>query len=349
MASVDFKKMKTSTEVKRTIRHCDKEKRKEDNHSNKQINKDLTSRNVTLFKNNNYETVCKIYDEKMDYLNKQPNANKRSDKVTCFGLEIPLPKDLADKDNATKGKWFSAVANIVANQYGVDNILNGYLHKDEIHDYKNAETGEDDTSREHLHMFVMPVIDNRLNGRDFSSKKNIITLNNSIQEMSKEQFNVEFMTGSKKKSTKTVEQLKSESRLQEVYSDIQRKQQANEYHSNVLATRESDLNALEDDLNTRQLKLQEKEQNVLQREIDVKKQYSQLEDEKINYKQGLQKQFDDETEAYKEKLQKQAKAHVTDYCNNIADERKRIARRNAQRTPDVSDIMQQADSYSLDL
>lgn len=47
MASVNFAKLKTPQEVKAMFKHCDKEQRKTTvNHSNKQIDKTLTDKNV---------------------------------------------------------------------------------------------------------------------------------------------------------------------------------------------------------------------------------------------------------------------------------------------------------------
>ena len=47
MASADYGKQKTAQEVKAKIAHDDKEKRKEQEHTNKHINKALTENNLT--------------------------------------------------------------------------------------------------------------------------------------------------------------------------------------------------------------------------------------------------------------------------------------------------------------
>ena len=66
-------------------------------------------------------------------------------------------------------------------------------------------------SRSHLQCYVVPEHNGKLNGKWFSSRANMIKLNNSIHRMAPEQFGVTFMDGSKRKSRKTVEQLKNES------------------------------------------------------------------------------------------------------------------------------------------
>jgi hypothetical protein len=58
---------------------------------------------------------------------------------------------------------------------------------------------------------VIPEHDGKLNGKWFSSRANMIQLNNSIHAMTLMKFGLEFMDGSKKGSVKRVEQLKHES------------------------------------------------------------------------------------------------------------------------------------------
>lgn len=85
------------------------------------------------------------------------------------------------------------------------------MHQDEKHAYIHAGTGERCMSRSHLQCYVVPEHNGKLNGKWFSSRANMVKLNNSIHRMAQEQFGVMFMDGSKRKSRKTVEQLKNES------------------------------------------------------------------------------------------------------------------------------------------
>lgn len=206
MASVNFEKLKAAQQVKAMFRHCDEEKRLETNHSNIDINKSATPNNMQG--NLDYDAACKRYDERIAYLDSQPGANRRKDRVTCFGLNVPAPKDLKPEDERA---FFMEVLEIIKNQYGEDNIIQYYMHQDEKHEYINSETGEQCMSRSHMQCYVVPEHKGKLNGKWFSNKSNMIKLNNAIHRMAQEQFNVMFMDGSKKKSRKTVEQLKSES------------------------------------------------------------------------------------------------------------------------------------------
>ena len=54
------------------------------------------------------------------------------------------------------------------------------MHQDEKHAYIHAETGERCMSRSHLQCYVVPEHNGKLNGKWFSSRANMIKLNNSI-------------------------------------------------------------------------------------------------------------------------------------------------------------------------
>lgn len=215
MASVNFEKFKNAQQVKAMFRHCDGEKRLYTNHSNIDINKSATPNN--LQGNLDYDAACKRYDDRIAFLDSQPGANRRKDRVTCFGLNVPAPKDLKPEDEIA---FFMSVLEIIKNQYGEDNIIQYYIHQDEKHEYINAETREQCMSRAHMQCYVVPEHKGKLNGKWFSSKSNMIKINNAIHSMAQEQFNVMFMDGSKKKSRKTVEQLKSESTYLEAQKEL---------------------------------------------------------------------------------------------------------------------------------
>lgn len=213
MAGVNFEKIKSAQHGKALLKHCDKEKRLQTkNHSNQQINKALSGSNMQ-YNNSTYESTCKRWDDRIAFLDTLEGQNKRKDRVILFGLEIPCPKDLpADKEV----DWMKQVNEILLSRFGKENVMNLYFHRDEKHIYRDSETGEKRESRNHIHAFVVPEIDGKLNGKAFSSKKNMIDLNNQIQLMTQQQFGVDFMDGSKKRSNKSVESLKNASKQREV-------------------------------------------------------------------------------------------------------------------------------------
>lgn len=210
MASVNFEKLKSAGEVKAMLRHCDMDERKQHNHSNQDINKNLTGKNAQVC---DYDTACELYDTRIAELDAKPGANVRKDRVTCFGLCIPVPEDMDETDYR---EWTVDTLELINKQYGAENLIGAYLHLDEIHDYKDAETGKDRTSRAHIHAYVVPEVNGKLNGKAFSSKKNMLKLNQAIHEMTQTKYGLDFMDGSKKKSTEEIVTLKHKSKLQKI-------------------------------------------------------------------------------------------------------------------------------------
>ena len=89
-----------------------------------------------------------------------------------------------------------------------------------------------------MHVYVIPVDENeKLNGKAFSSKKSMISLNNAIQKISQDSYGVDFMDGTRRKSKESVESLKARS-----------EQKAYEEKMKELECREKDLQVREDAL-----------------------------------------------------------------------------------------------------
>lgn len=304
MASVDFEKIKTAIEAKAKFRHCDKDERLKHEHSNANINKGVTADNKQWIAD--YKTVCKRYDERIKTLDETTNTNKRSDRVTCMGLCIPAPIELPEDKQKD---WFNAVTRIATGMYGKQNLMQLYVHSDEVHDYVNPATGEMVTSRAHAHLYFIPEHEGKLNGKWFSSRKNMIALNNQIQEMSERAFGVKFMDGSKRKSRKTVEELKNESQFAELMSDIEATRAIQKSESDILFDKKQGLNKREKDLNTRETALNDRETALNARESDLNKKEDKLhlEEQKAvtaqNNAKEAQRKADEEREAYRKAKQ----------------------------------------------
>lgn len=210
MASINFKKLKSASSVKAMLRHCDSVERLKHEHSNQDINKDLTKENVNYTKLT-YEQSCQRYDNRLKYLDNLPGANKRTDRVSCFGLTVPACEGMT-QDEAKR--FFNDVCREFQTQFSGKNIVAAIAHFDEIHDY--IDHGELKESRAHLHFYVIPEVDGKLNGKKFSSKKRMIELNQKIDAIARERYNKRFLTHEKPRK-RSVEELKalSEAELKE--------------------------------------------------------------------------------------------------------------------------------------
>lgn len=267
MASVNFEKLKTPQEVKAMLRHCDKEERKDANHGNRHIDKNATKDNRQMGRT--YKETCKAYDERIAYLDSLKGANKRKDRVTCFGLEIPYPEDIAEAD---KVAWSNEIFRIAVERYGEENILQCYEHRDEKHEYIDAETGKKRMSRDHLHLYVIPEIDGRLNGKAFSSRQRIIDLNNAIQQMTQDTYGIDFMNGTKKKSRASVESLKqrsAERALQAQRDDLSKQQEKLQAATQKAESERITASRMRVQAEDRLTELSEKEQALHEREQEL--------------------------------------------------------------------------------
>jgi flagellar motility protein MotE (MotC chaperone) len=254
MASVNFQKFKSAGDAKAQFRHSDKEERKKAEHANKQIDKTKSDRNMQYKRN--YQQTCERYDERIKELDNNGNTNKRKDRVTLLGLEIPAPEGLQAKQHLA---WFKRVNEIIRDRYGSKNVLNSYIHLDEQHDYIDPETGQKRTSRVHGHCYVVPEKNGKLDAKTLTLRKNMISLNNEIEKMTVQEFGCRFMTGSKKKSGKSVEQLKAESRIAEANREADRIEKATAQQAAAMQLRESDLDERERELNRRETALRNAE------------------------------------------------------------------------------------------
>ncbi len=201
MASVDFKKLKTPRDVAAMMRHNDAIERTKHKHANKDI--DITRSNLnTQWLPLDYKQTLERYESRIKQLDETTNTNKRKDRVTCFSLCIPVPSEIGDSE-----KFSNDIKKLIEAEYGTDNIINGYLHRDEVHDY--IDHGVWKTSLEHLHILVVPEIDGKICGKKFSGKSAMITLNNKINDICLRKYGCSFLTGEPPQK-KTVEQLKKE-------------------------------------------------------------------------------------------------------------------------------------------
>lgn len=239
MAGVNWEKLHGAGEAKAQFRHSDKDMRMIMNHSNKDIDRTKTCLNLSAF-NKNYAAVCREYDRRIAGYDARCTRKPRKDRVTCISLEVPAPEEL---DPADEDRWFQAVCGIVQKQFGEDQFLQGYWHKDEQHWY-TTESGGRRLSRNHAHIYVFPDVDGRLCAKEFVTKARMTALNNAVEEMSMQSFGAAFQTGEKLKSGESVEALK-------------------------LKSRQKQLEQMEKRLASKSAKVDEREKAVRSREADI--------------------------------------------------------------------------------
>lgn len=209
MASCKFQggKYHSKTEAKAHLRHDDisVENRKIAAKGNPNIDVSKSHLNRSLC-GLTYREACEKYDKRIEFLDNTTNTNRRKDRVTLQNIEVPVPADL---EREKYNRWFVRVAEILCSMYGQLNFVDGQIHYDEEHEYISAETGELVTSRVHAHYSIVPEINGILNCKKMSGRANMRKLNKAVEDMTQKEFAISFMTGEKKKSKQTIDELKN--------------------------------------------------------------------------------------------------------------------------------------------
>lgn len=287
MASAKFEggKYHTATEAKAHMRHDDitPEARKIAAKNNPHIDVTKSNLNKSLL-GLTYEQMCQKYDNRIAMLDETSNKNKRKDRVTLQNIEVPVPTDLERKKY---NKWFIRVAEIMCDLYGGENFIDGQIHYDEEHEYIDAETHEKRMSRVHMHASIVPEIKGQLNCKKMSGRANMKKLNNEIEKMTQNEFSCSFMTGEKKKSRQTIDELKNKSNrlaLEQREQRCEQREQAVAEAENSLLQRRKEVSEREQALEKKAAHLGEYEQLGVNYFNRAKNLYNSLENEDENFK-----------------------------------------------------------------
>lgn len=223
MASVDWQRFKSTGHVMAVMRHDCKDTREAcEEHTNADIQRDMTEKNTGRW--DTYAEAKKRYEERMAEL----PSPRRKDSVLGLGFSIPAPENLPENQEEA---WFSRVFDLMGNEFGLNNIVCYAIHRDEVHEYKvykrdeagnriKDENGknvlETRVSRVHVQGVLVPEFEGRVCARSVTTRARMIKINNAIEDMSKEEFGLKWLTGESQKSDASVEKLKLDSLKAEV-------------------------------------------------------------------------------------------------------------------------------------
>ena len=159
MASVNFLKLHGRAEVAAMLRHSAPDSRLQHSHSNRDIDLSRTSENDAHI-SEKYTEALERYDNRLAEIDAAGNANRRKDRVSCFGLCVPAPLGLTEEQERA---FFWRCVDLMQERYGAENVVGSYAHFDEVHAY--LDHGQVKESRPHLHLYVIPEIGGSLNGK----------------------------------------------------------------------------------------------------------------------------------------------------------------------------------------
>ena len=220
--------------------------RKTENHSNEDINKDLSHLNYQLIE-------CKSYKEKINQEIKERykvNKSIRKDAVLCAEVVFTSDKEFFDKlTPEQEKKYFEKSIEFLKEQFGEKNVIFATVHKDE--------------TTPHLHAGVIPLTDDgRLSYKNFvSSKMDLVKLQDKYYEKMSLEF-PELERGKSAKETGKNHLTVEEYKLQQENLKIQERQKAMELQL--------------EQINKNTMELEEKK-----KKLEAKKERLKLEDEKL--------------------------------------------------------------------
>ena len=379
MASADWQKIKSRQQVKAILRHNCKDTREQtQEHSNPHLRPELTATNTGLW--DTYAEAAKRYDDRWAEVNGDKTVRK--DAVVGLGFSIPAPDALPEEQ---EDKWFVKVLDIMVTRYGYENIASFAVHRDERHEYIDPDTHERKMSRTHAQGILFPEADGTMCAKKIMTKGRMAELNRAIDEMSRTEFGVSFLTGKGTKSRGSVEEMKAKSLQAEIEEleqqraaltrEIEGKRQEQQALDKSIARGKATRDALTADLRAveRKARVQAPEAEKPLTEDDravigvVKRRSLTMKDgQKVNaydhYKAIADKERDRkarEEQAERERIAREAEAERRRQEREAEEQRRREEQRKAfmarqpkvPRTPggrpmpDISHITQRGDSY----
>lgn len=209
MASVNWKKM-TSAEVSGMYLHLDQNARLTHEHSNKDIQKELTPKNYIIGANSFKGAVNRMKERTKTVDAVQPPLRVKKDRVVACMLEYVCPKEIADAGRADE--FFRAMYEECCAYFGKENVHASFIHKDEVHTYIDSQKHETRESLQHAHTLVSAyTAEKGINGKAFETRARLKEFNEHINRMCAERFGIEYNTHDTP-AHKSVEELKAESR-----------------------------------------------------------------------------------------------------------------------------------------
>lgn len=215
MSSVDFSKCKGAGQAAARVAHMTRHDGKDDvEYANKWVDKSRTHLNTVIGASglvddvpSTRKTIARLKKRVREIDDVLPPKRVRKDRVTMVTLTIAAPDGLLKKDEE---RFFRiAYDEIAAFCGGVENCSDGFIHRDEQHEYIDTD-GSKCTSRPHMHMAVVPFVEGKgINGKAFETRSRMRALNESIDQRCREELHISFMTRRRGRTGRTVEELQA--------------------------------------------------------------------------------------------------------------------------------------------
>lgn len=213
--------------------------RKTENHSNEDINKDLSHLNYQLIECDSYKD--KINQEIKDRY--KVNKSIRKDAVLCVEVLFTSDKEFFDKlTPEQEKKYFEKSVEFLKEQFGEKNVVFATVHKDE--------------TTPHLHAGFIPLTDDgRLNYKNFvNGREGLIKLQNEYFEKMSKEF-PELERGQNARETRAKHIANQEYKFQEKEKAVKLKLEEVEKASKELEEKQNKISKKKERLKTEDEKL----------------------------------------------------------------------------------------------
>lgn len=250
-----------------------------------------------------------------------PPKKNRADRKTSIQMMVYAPREGLDDDERLP-MFYEKLYMRFEEFFGKENVIYGTVHYDETHSYFDTDTKQQVESRSHMGVTVVPYTDDMdfvpdkykagLNMNNFYRRSLPNMVNKIADEVCEDVFGFPYRDGTGKKSKKTVEQLKEESRaIEEQLAEIDKNKSTIEEQTKSIAENEQTKAKQEKDIELEAERFQaslRQKSDELNREIDA---FNEREAEREHYwaEKQAQLELDNKAlEAGKKALKSRAKA-----------------------------------------
>ena len=194
-----------------TTLHMDRHGADGRNHSNENINPELSP--------GNFYVGCNSYAEAVDNAEKRlkevdavlPPKRLKKDRVEALMVNIPCPLEITEQGRTKE--FFNKVNDCMKDYFGEKNWHGMEVHVDEVHQYYDPKLHKECTSLVHAHGVATPFVEGKgVNCKAFMTKANLAKATKVVDEMCLREFGVSFRTY-RDPQHKSVEELKSETNI----------------------------------------------------------------------------------------------------------------------------------------
>ena len=214
MSSVDWRKIHSGTsELIALISHAARYDGDPDVHYRSGfVDKSKSHENYTVgrkkdrFGGARFFEIARLQGRIRDIDTKNPPRRRRKDRVIAIAFCVSKPEGVQEKDE--KEFFEIAYKHIARLCGGEENLTIGYVHRDEIHNYIDAVTGEERTSVAHMHVTGLAYLPGvGINGRQFMTAERMQALNRDIDMECQSRLGCPFLVGVRTRSGRSVEDL----------------------------------------------------------------------------------------------------------------------------------------------